>query len=227
MKVEELLTHNNKLRVKLTEENRKYYEDMLVYIRLSYDKSEKETEEILSELLGHLIEAQQEGRTAEDVFGKDPKKYADNIIGELPKMVSKERLLLGSMSLLYFLGVSVFFIGIVRMINQYVIPIDQMTNEYYILSVVVKTLTSIPIAFLLIFGALQYLRWACFKNISRVKDFFILWGWEMLSIGIFVLVYYLVPDIGPVIEVSGWFVALLGIFLYLAGSFVKRISTNN
>ena len=63
MNAEQLAELNFEKRKELTKENLKYYEDMLLYIRLSYDKSEQETEEILSELLDHLLEAQKEGRT--------------------------------------------------------------------------------------------------------------------------------------------------------------------
>lgn len=77
MNAEELIQINNEKRKELTKENKEYYEDMLVYVRLSYDKSEQETEEILTELLDHLVEAQEEGTTAKDVFGQEPKKYAD------------------------------------------------------------------------------------------------------------------------------------------------------
>ena len=74
MNVKEMVELNNQRRKLLTKENLKYYEDMLVYIRLSYDKSDQEIEEVLLELLDHLLEAQKEGRTAKEVFGRNPKK---------------------------------------------------------------------------------------------------------------------------------------------------------
>ncbi|OEF97171.1 DUF1129 family protein [Desulfuribacillus alkaliarsenatis] len=64
------------LAVKFTGVNLKYYEDMLIYIRFSYNKSDQEVEEVLSELLDHLLDAQAEGKTAYEVFGDEPKKYA-------------------------------------------------------------------------------------------------------------------------------------------------------
>lgn len=64
MNSQELIKLNNKKREKLNEENLKYYEDMLVYLRLSFLKSEQETEELLNELLDHLLEAQEEGKTS-------------------------------------------------------------------------------------------------------------------------------------------------------------------
>lgn len=72
MNSQELIKLNNKKREKLNEENLKYYEDMLVYLRLSFLKSEQETEELLNELLDHLLEAQEEGKDFTEVFGDDP-----------------------------------------------------------------------------------------------------------------------------------------------------------
>ncbi|GMG61557.1 hypothetical protein TEHAB4_13040 [Tetragenococcus halophilus] len=92
MDAEELVQLNNEKRKQLSQENKKYYEDMLIYIRTSYNTSDQEMEEILVELLDHLIEAQAEGKTAKDVFGKQPKKYANEILGELPKGVTKKHI---------------------------------------------------------------------------------------------------------------------------------------
>lgn len=217
-----LIQSNNELRKRLTKENRKYFEDMLVYIRLSYDKSEQETEEILSEMLIHLLEAQENGKSAEAVFGSNPKLYADEIIGELPKMVTRERVKLGMMAMLYFFSVSVVFTGLFRLFNHFVLNMEGVTNEYYIGSVMLKTIISIPIAVLFVLGAMQYLRWACFRNLSKVKDFFILWGLGVIPIGTFVLIFYFIPDVGPVMEIPAWVVLLIGAVLFIAATFVKK-----
>ena len=89
MTVDELLELNNERRKQLTKGNLNYYEDMILYLRLADNKSEQEIEEILAELLDHLIQAQQEGKTAQQVFGDNPKQYLNEIIGELPKLVTK------------------------------------------------------------------------------------------------------------------------------------------
>lgn len=104
MNSQELIKLNNKKREKLNEENLKYYEDMLVYLRLSFLKSEQETEELLNELLDHLLEAQEEGKDFTEVFGDDPKQYANELLGEIPKSMTKERFnlfLLGSFHFLH------------------------------------------------------------------------------------------------------------------------------
>ncbi|MCJ8010069.1 DUF1129 family protein [Lederbergia wuyishanensis] len=85
MNAKKLIEENNRKRELLTPENEAYYSDMLVYIRLQMSLSEQQSEEVLMELLDHLLEGQGEGKTAKDIFGEDPKAFADEIIEQLPK----------------------------------------------------------------------------------------------------------------------------------------------
>ncbi|MEI4769065.1 DUF1129 family protein [Psychrobacillus sp. FJAT-51614] len=85
MKASELIEQNNQKRELLTEENEKYYSGLLLYIRTKLSLSEQQSEEVLMEMLDHLIEGQQDGKTAKDIFGNDPRGYADEIINHLPK----------------------------------------------------------------------------------------------------------------------------------------------
>ncbi|WP_339288736.1 DUF1129 family protein [Ureibacillus sp. FSL K6-0786] len=75
--VKELIRQNNEKRKQLTPENQQYYENLLVYIRANLSRNERATEEVLLEMLEHLLEAQKEGKTASEVFGKNPKDLAD------------------------------------------------------------------------------------------------------------------------------------------------------
>ncbi|GER68288.1 hypothetical protein BpJC7_26370 [Weizmannia acidilactici] len=81
----QLIEENNRKREELTPENEKYYGDLLIYIRLQLTLSEQQSEEVLMELLDHLLEGQKENKTAEEMFGGDPKAFADEIIRQLPK----------------------------------------------------------------------------------------------------------------------------------------------
>lgn len=84
MTAKEMIELNNDRREKLNEANKKYYEDMLVYIRMS-DVAERDGEELLLEILEHLLEAQENGQSAVEVFGDQPKKYCDELLRDLPK----------------------------------------------------------------------------------------------------------------------------------------------
>ncbi|WP_187444869.1 DUF1129 family protein [Rossellomorea vietnamensis] len=93
MTAKELIEINNERREKLNKENKKYYEDMLLYIRMS-DVAEQDGEELLLEILEHLLEAQENGQSAEEVFGDQPKKYCDELLRDLPKEPTKNKLLM-------------------------------------------------------------------------------------------------------------------------------------
>lgn len=82
--VKELIKQNNEKRENLNEENKNYYTDLMLYIRTKLTLSEKQAEEVLMEMLDHLLEAQEEGKTASQVFGENPQAFADELIEQLP-----------------------------------------------------------------------------------------------------------------------------------------------
>ncbi|OIJ15159.1 hypothetical protein BKP35_04725 [Anaerobacillus arseniciselenatis] len=222
MNIHELVELNNQKRKLLTEENRKYYEKMLVYIRLSYRISDLETEETLSELLDHLLDAQEEGKNAEEVFGKNPKKYADEIIGELPKMVTKERTSLIGMGILFFLAVSMILSGIIALVSHYYFTEAGLMKEFYLGSALLKTAISIPVAFFLLYSIIFYLRWSCFKKINKIAEFFVFWFYGAFSVGLFVIIYLFIPSFGPKLEISVFIVIMSGVILFILGTLFKR-----
>ncbi len=57
---------------------------MLVYIRCS-NVPERQSEELLLEILDHLHESQKEGENAYDVLGEDLPAYCDELIFALPQ----------------------------------------------------------------------------------------------------------------------------------------------
>ena len=91
MKAKDLIELNNEKRKLLTTENETAYSDMLIYIRLA-KVPEYHAEELLIEILDHLIEAQQEEKSAYDIFGDDLQAYCDELIAALPKQSLWEQL---------------------------------------------------------------------------------------------------------------------------------------
>lgn len=86
MNSDKLINENNQLRENLNSENKRYYEDLLVYIRSkSTFNREKDVEQLLLDMLHDLIDAQSNGESAEFYFGRDPKSLADEILKTLPK----------------------------------------------------------------------------------------------------------------------------------------------
>ncbi|WP_051317256.1 DUF1129 family protein [Ectobacillus panaciterrae] len=89
MNPKELIALNNEKRKQLTKENEEIYGEVLVYVRMS-NISEADAETVLMELLDHLLDAQANGKTAQEVFGKDPKAFCHDLIEALPKAKFKE-----------------------------------------------------------------------------------------------------------------------------------------
>lgn len=79
MTEKEMVKLNNEKRKLLTPENEAAYGDMLIYLRLT-SVPQKQMEELLLEILDHLLEAQTDGNTAHDIFGEDLKAYCDELI---------------------------------------------------------------------------------------------------------------------------------------------------
>ena len=86
MNITDLIKQNNELRSQLNDENKKYYEDLLVACRMkNTTKKESELEIQLLEILQDLILYQKQGKNFTDVFGNDIHKLSSSILLELPK----------------------------------------------------------------------------------------------------------------------------------------------
>lgn len=116
MQVKQLVALNNERKKVLTTTNLKFYDDLLVYIRLSSLKDERAKEEVLMELLEHLIEAQQNGKNAEEVFGKKPKQLAEDIVASLPSMKKASMIPFILETILLLVGVYIASTGIFNLI---------------------------------------------------------------------------------------------------------------
>ena len=86
MNITDLIKQNNELRSQLNEENKKYYEELLIACRMkNITKKESELEIQLLEILQDLILYQKQGENFTDVFGNDIDKLSSSILLELPK----------------------------------------------------------------------------------------------------------------------------------------------
>ena len=101
MNITDLIKQNNELRSQLNDENKKYYEELLVTCRMKNTaKNESALEIQLLEILQDLILYQKQGKNFTDVFGDDINKLSSSILIELPKE-NKGKLL--RFALVYFL----------------------------------------------------------------------------------------------------------------------------
>ena len=86
MNITDLIKQNNELRSQLNEENKKYYEELLIACRMkNTTKKESELEIQLLEILQDLILYQKQGKNFPETFGNDINKLSDSIIKLLPK----------------------------------------------------------------------------------------------------------------------------------------------
>lgn len=84
MNIRQMIKENNRLQESMTPDNLSYYQDMVVYIRSSAVQ-EQQSEELLLDMAKRLLDAQEKGKNAKDVFGNDLESYCKEQIERLPK----------------------------------------------------------------------------------------------------------------------------------------------
>lgn len=224
MKVKDIIKVNNQKRDELNEENLADYEDMLLYIRLSSAKSEHDTEEILLELLEHLLQAQNEGKTAKDVFGHNLKEYCQEIIEEIPSETRKRQLRFATYIALIFLALASFINGSIDFGLYHLFNIGSDITTVSIGSGITIMLIGLFFLYLTIIGILKWLKASAFTNKKHNKWIEILQfsGFNLISIGSFVLVFYFMPSFGPTISIPTILFAGIGVVLYLISFLFKK-----
>ena len=161
MNIADLIKQNNQLRPQLNEDNKKYYEELLVACRMkNTTKKESELEIQLLEILQDLILYQKQGKNFTDVFGNDINKLSSSIIAELPK---ENKMKILRFSLVYLL---IFIISslVPSVFTRTIQPIITM------FSILLLALGSLICLYLLIYKKTEKNKW--FIHISSL---IILW----------------------------------------------------
>lgn len=215
MTIKKLIQENNERRKLLNDENVIYYENLLVYIRSSFMKDDKATEELLLELLEHLIAAQQDGKSAEEVFGKKPKELADDIIATLPNEKPSKTFVFVLETMLQFLGIYILITGIPFIFSD-------TPNTIHIGSISLLVGWLITGFIILLVVLIKLLKSQAFNGKSNNKK--MLWLWGMAS-GIFIFVGVLlsswIEPFGSTVTISKYTQVIVGaVFLIL--SFVLK-----
>ncbi|BAH06608.1 DUF1129 family protein [Clostridium kluyveri] len=180
--VEKMIEGNNQLREKLTDNNKEYYEKLLLYIRsagLFYD--DYEIESLLLQILQDIISAQNNGQSAEEFFGKNPQVAADELIHNLGKASKKEIFKL---------------IGVVFIISSFFSLLSALTTRDKGINILVLILNGI-LSFLVVGIVFFILHKGIYKKITIKKftDFLFIWIFFVLIIGLFVLIQLFTPSI--------------------------------
>ncbi|MCW1836317.1 HAAS domain-containing protein [Bacillus xiamenensis] len=66
----------------VTKETRHILLELKLYL-ISKGKNQDEIDEVMDELTAHAVDAEKDGKTGEEVFGKDPRGFADELAKEL------------------------------------------------------------------------------------------------------------------------------------------------
>ncbi|MEC0093447.1 DUF1129 family protein [Paenibacillus macquariensis] len=84
MTIKAMIKENNRLREQMTPDNKDYFEDIVVYFR-TCDVDQTESEQLLLALAHQLLEAQEQGIQARQLFGPNAEEYSRNKVQILPK----------------------------------------------------------------------------------------------------------------------------------------------
>ena len=217
-----LIEENNQKRPLLTAENKKVYDDFLIYIRTDLRVAEREGEELLMDILDHILEGQQEGKTATDLFGKNPQSYADEVIAALP--TEKKRDIIPYVFSIVFNSLGWFSIvfGIMFLILSKFTEIERTVSFGNLLLILIAINVTGMFGIKFIF---KMVRSTLFVSKGKQK-------WQYLKVGIFgggsfaliLLITWLLPEFGPKLQVE-WFVYVItGAVLILMSMVIRRIS---
>jgi uncharacterized membrane-anchored protein len=221
MNAKKLIEENNQKRELLTPENEAYYSDLLIYIRLKFTLSEQQSEEVLMEMLDHLLDGQKTGKTAKDIFGDDPRGFADEIIEHLPKEAKRALIpFLGGI-----IGNIVGWLLIIRGVLFLVLSqFTELKTSVYLISVLAM---SVVIAGFVIFTVVYILRIverSLFKEKRSTRLDTIKVGLVgAIGMAVVLLVTKLLPEIGPSYDFSWWASLLVGGVILLAMYVSKKI----
>lgn len=220
IEAKQLIDLNNQRRTELTPENEKYYSDFMIYIRIQFFLSEQQSEEVLLEILDHLIEGQKEGKTAKEIFGEDPKAYADQLISQIPnenrRSLGKFFLGIALNLLSYFLmirGIIFLIVSFFKDVNSTVFPVKAAVISLLIIGF---SLLGVRVFFRIIGNSL-------FKEKNNdVADSLKAGLYGAVSMGIIIGAGYLLPNFGPSFDFSWYTTLVLGMLIWVISWLLKK-----
>jgi uncharacterized membrane-anchored protein len=225
VKAKQLIEENNRKRELLNSQNQKYYNDMLIYIRLQLSLSEQQSEEVLMEMLDHLLDGQSERKTAQEIFGDEPKQYADEIIENLPKERKRE-------VIPFILGIGLNLISLILMIRGLIILI---ISQFKHVDITVYPFSTM-IKFAALTGFITFGVWYFFRVIkqslfnekaSEKKNMVKIGLFAALTMSGFIIISKFTPDIGSKFPFTWWASLVTGGILWIIVFVVKKLGVRN
>ncbi|WP_162356730.1 DUF1129 family protein [Metabacillus mangrovi] len=220
MHAKQLIGLNNEKRERLTRENEQYYSDFLIYLRLQLSLSEQKTEELLMEILDHLLDAQSEGKTASEVFGADPKTYADEMIAFIPKEDKKDVFQFGLSIAFNLAG---WFLSITSLASVIQFFLGQPAERFYIY----KTSIMLLLILLSVSAGVPFIFKLIKRSLFKQKNNEVLTAvkgglFGALAAGIVIAAGFFIPETGPYAQVQWYILAAAAAAAFGFSYFLKR-----
>lgn len=222
LSVQRLIAENNQKRALLTKENEAYYTDLLVYTRLQWRLSEKQSEEILMEMLDHLLDAQAEDKSAKEVFGEDVFSFADDLIEEIAEEKPRNIVLfLGGLALNLLGWFLVIRAGILTVIGFF----TNIKTEINIFHTSIVSLAIIGFVFLNIWFIFRIIKQDLFKEEKEKqwKQMLKTGSMAAISMAAVLILTKFTPEIGLSFPLSPTLSFILGSFLLVSYYIVKKL----
>ncbi|OZS77527.1 hypothetical protein CF394_09925 [Tetzosporium hominis] len=223
MNVQDLIKENNEKRELLHVPNKVYYEQLLVYIRTKLSLSEQKTEEVLMDMLDHLLEAQADGKSATDVFGDDPKAYADDVIEQIPD--EEKRDMVKFWGRMAFQLIAYYFIarGVILFALDYFS--ESPDTQIYLLPSLIQLAVMIGVVWVAVRLLMRQLNKSAFNEetkTSRWKEFAGAGAVGGLGFAIIAVVNWVLPYFGPSMDFPPASSIGIGAVLLLVSWVLKR-----
>lgn len=215
-----LIAQNNEKRAGLTKDNMKMYEDLLLYVRTDLRVDEQVGEEVLMDILDHLLDAQENGRTAEQVFGNRPQEFADELIEQLPSEKKRNVTLFALSQLAGLIGWFAVTYGVLQLIIGF---FTEQTTEISLGSISLILLTSIVCTIVGVTALFKIMRSSLFKPKKKARSQY--WKAGLLGAALFVAILVValyIPQFGPVISLPWWAFVVVALVLFVIAKLLGK-----
>lgn len=221
-KTAELIEENNWKRELLHPENEKIYNDFLLYVRTDLRVDEHAGEEILMDLLDHLMEAQEEGKTATDLFGESPQQYADEVISNLPRENRRNVTWFVSAQIVNLAGWFITVFGLVNLIMSFFKPVN---SGIPVGTLLIILLSVVMVAFVGVSVIFRIVRSTLFQEKSQKWKEYVKAGlYGAAAFGFIYAAAWLFEDVGPVIKLEWWVSLLIGLSLLAISKLMSKVA---
>lgn len=215
-----LIAQNNEKRAGLTKDNMKMYEDLLLYVRTDLRVDEQAGEEVLMDILDHLLDAQENGRTAEHVLGNHPQEFADELIEQLPSEKKRNVTLFVLSQLAGLLGWFAVTYGVLQLIIGF---FTEQPMEISLGSIAMILLTSVVCTIVGVVTLFKIMRSSLFKTKKKARIQY--WKAGLLGAALFsailVVVLY-IPQFGPVVSLPWWMFVTTALVLFVIAKLLGK-----